>query len=314
MFLVLLLLTLLHAVDCPGWQPGTGTITHAVWTERPRAPASCRTHPVTAAVATEAVPAPATPPPGQAPGTGPPSRLEGVCTPTAHEGAPARDDGPGSSLGVESSPGSGEGPRAAVGVWRYSGALRLSLSPGVAGAAAGGLPPPPPAPPPRGQTEPAGLPGSEHRVPGGRRQQGACRLLTPGGPCPNLLTSEPTTDAGLTGTTCRQGVARPPPLARACERALAGGGGGGQRSTPPRFPAGHPQRGWWWARQRYEPRRPPPWCGPGVRTPDLAGGCLYAHSPQGRPRARRRHWVPPRGGGWPGLWHGAPRHSGGLAV
>ena len=46
----------------------------------------------------------------------------------------------------------------------------------------------------------------------------------------------------------------------------------------------------------------PPWCGTSVQTPDLARGCLYAHSPRRRPRARRWHWVPPGGGGWPGLW------------
>ena len=62
MFLVLLFLTLLHAVDCPGWQSRTVAMTRGGWTALPRAPASCRTHPMPMAVATAAVPAPAPPP------------------------------------------------------------------------------------------------------------------------------------------------------------------------------------------------------------------------------------------------------------
>ena len=60
MFLVLL--TLLHAVDCPGWQSVPVAMTHGGWTALPRAPASCRTHPVPTAAATAAVLAPAAPP------------------------------------------------------------------------------------------------------------------------------------------------------------------------------------------------------------------------------------------------------------
>ena len=155
---------------------------------------------------------PGAPPPGEAPGTGPPSRPEGVYTPTAHEGAPARGDGPGSSLGEGCGPGSGEGPHAAVAGWRYS-----------------------------------------------------------------------------------RGHSRDVP-------------------EPPWCLTGHARRGRRWGRRRYEPRRLPSWSGPSVRTPDLAGGCLYAHGPRGRPRARRWHRVPPGGGGLPGQWHGAPRFRGGLAV
>ena len=91
MFLVLLFLTLcLHAVDCPWWQPKTGVVTCGGAATRPRAPAPYRTHPVPVAVAKAAVPAPAPPPLGRTQG-----RPEGVYTPAAHEGAPARGDGPG---------------------------------------------------------------------------------------------------------------------------------------------------------------------------------------------------------------------------
>ena len=148
MFLVLLFLTLLHAVDRPGWQPGTRAMTHGGWTERPRAPASCRTHPVTTAVATAAVPTPAAPPwAGTRDRT--PSRPEGVYTPTAHEGAPARGDGHVSSLGEGCSPGSGEGPHAAGGGWRYSRghSRRGTAAPPLNGCGRRGgrqTPPPPP--------------------------------------------------------------------------------------------------------------------------------------------------------------------------
>ena len=46
-------------------------------------------------------------PPGVAPVSRPPTWLEGVCTPTAHEGAPGRDDGTGSPPGAEAGPGCG---------------------------------------------------------------------------------------------------------------------------------------------------------------------------------------------------------------
>ena len=59
MFLVLLSLALLHAVDCPGWQSVTVAVTRGGRTAIPRSPSSCRTHPVPTAVATTAVPAPA---------------------------------------------------------------------------------------------------------------------------------------------------------------------------------------------------------------------------------------------------------------
>ena len=62
MFLVLVFLTLLHAVDCPGWQSITVAMTDQGCTALPRARASCRTHPVPTAVATAAVEAPAAPP------------------------------------------------------------------------------------------------------------------------------------------------------------------------------------------------------------------------------------------------------------
>ena len=52
--------------------------------------------------------------------SGPPTWLEGVYTPTAHEGAPGRGDGTGSPPGAGACPGSGTGPHAIVGGWRYS--------------------------------------------------------------------------------------------------------------------------------------------------------------------------------------------------
>ena len=76
------------------------------------------------------------------------------------------------------------------------------------------------------------------------------------------------------------------------ERSRHGGGGRGAANRIAPVPAGHARHGWWWARRRYEPRQPPSWCGPSVRTPDLAKGGLYGHSPRWRPRARRWHWVP----------------------
>ena len=98
------------------------------------------------------------PPFGEASGSGPPVRLEGVYTPTAHKGAPARGDGTGSSLGEGCSPGNGKGPHAAVGGWR------IDRGPSRRGTAApprtesdrrSDRPPPPPperAPPVRGRT------------------------------------------------------------------------------------------------------------------------------------------------------------------
>ena len=64
---------------------------------------------------------PGSPPPGVAPVSGPLTWLEGVYTPTAHEGAPGRGDGTGSPGGGGGcSPGSGAGPHATVGGWRYN--------------------------------------------------------------------------------------------------------------------------------------------------------------------------------------------------
>ena len=67
-----------------------------------------------------AVPAPESLPPGAASATGPFPRQEGVYTPTSHEGAPGRGDGPEFLLGGRegSSPGGGRGPHFRVGQWR----------------------------------------------------------------------------------------------------------------------------------------------------------------------------------------------------
>ena len=149
MFLVLLFLTLLHAVDCPRWKPVTVAMTHGGGQRypEPRPPAGrtrCQRRWQWRRYQ------PRRPPLGEAPGTGPPSRPEGVYTPTAHEGAPARGDGPGSSLGEGCGPGSGAGPHAAAGGWRYSrGHSRhgTAAPPPTGCGRRGGrrtLPPPPP--------------------------------------------------------------------------------------------------------------------------------------------------------------------------
>ena len=92
-------------------------------------------------------------PPGVAPVSGPPTWLEGVYTPTAHEGAPGRGGGTGSPPGAGACPGSGTRPHAIMGGWRYSrgaaaAAPRLLLAPGVTRTVAGAPPPPAPRPPP----------------------------------------------------------------------------------------------------------------------------------------------------------------------
>ena len=149
MFLVLLFLTLcLHAVDCPWWQPRTGVMTHAGVAARPRAPASCRAHPVPVAVATAAVPAPAAPPLGRHQG---PDHRAGrkVSIRPQPTRAPRRE---AMALG----PFWGRGAARAVArvstrQWGVGGttggtaaaALRLPFPTGATGVAAGGLPLPP---------------------------------------------------------------------------------------------------------------------------------------------------------------------------
>ena len=153
MFLVLLFLTVcLHAVHCPWWQSRTGVMTQGgrLHVPEPRLPTrrtrcqwgwrKWRYHP------------PAHPPSG---GTrpGPSGRPMGVYTPTAHEGAPARGDGPGFSLWDGCNPGSGEGPHTAVGGWRYNtGRSRrgTAASPSTRCGKDGGRDPPPEPPPTRG--------------------------------------------------------------------------------------------------------------------------------------------------------------------
>ena len=118
-------------------------------TAPPRLAVACRPHPVSMAVGMAAVPAPAPYPPGEASVSGPPHRPEGAYSPRAHEGAPVRDEGSGSSLGGGCRPGSGEGPMLLWGVGGATGrtaaaAPRLPLTPGAAGSTTGLRPPPPP--------------------------------------------------------------------------------------------------------------------------------------------------------------------------
>ena len=91
------------------------------------------------------------PPLGEASRSGPPSRQEGVYTPTAHEGAPVRGDGHGSSPEEGRSPGSGKGPRAGVWGWRFDRGLSrrgIAAPPRTGCGRHGdrGAPPPPPPP------------------------------------------------------------------------------------------------------------------------------------------------------------------------
>ena len=122
MILALLLKTLcLHAVACPCWlirvcvvnYGGGGAAT------RLRSLVPYQTRPVPVTMGTAAVPPRRPPPPREAPGTGPPARQEGVYTPTAHEGAPGRGDGPGSPSG------GGNPPRRWQGAPRRSGEVAV---------------------------------------------------------------------------------------------------------------------------------------------------------------------------------------------
>ena len=89
------------------------------------------------------------PPPHEvARGTGPPARHEGVYTPTAHEGAPRRGDGPrgrepARAVAGGPTPEWGGGGMAKV---TPAAALQLPLAVGMAGTVAKDPPPPPPPP------------------------------------------------------------------------------------------------------------------------------------------------------------------------
>ena len=183
MFLVLLFLTLcLHVVDFPWWQPRTGVMTHGGAATRPRAPASCRAHPVPVAVATAAVPAPAAPPLGRHQGPEPRAGWKVSIRPQPTR-APRREAmalgplrGRGVARAVARVPtkqwgvGGTTGGTAAV-------ALLLPLPPGGTGVVAGGPPPPP------GRARALGGPGGEHCLSGERRQRG-CTSSRHQGPSP----------------------------------------------------------------------------------------------------------------------------------
>ena len=176
---------------------------------------------------------PRRPPLGEAPGTRPPGRLEGVYTPTAHEGAPARGNGPGSSLGEGCSPGSGEGPHTAVGGWRYdSGHNRRGAAPPPPTGCdrRGSRRTPPPPSPPRGEHGPWGRPGGEHCLSEDRQRRGLHQLPTLRGRCPDLLTSEPSAAVMRTQAPCPQWAAHPPQLTRAS--GLAGTGAAASQIAP----------------------------------------------------------------------------------
>ena len=235
MFLVLLFLTLcLHAVDCPGWQPRTGAITPAGGDCTTPSPGFQPDAPGASGGGNSGGTSPAPPPPlGEAPGTGPPNRLEGVYPPTAHEGAPARGDGPGSSLGDGCNPGNGEGPHTAAGGWRYNRghSRRGAAAPPPTGCDRRGSRWTPP--PPLGEQGPGGQPGGEHCVSGDRQRREARQLPTLRGPCPDLLTSELSAAVKRTEAPCPQGAAQPPQLTRASGLTGAGGAAASQIAPVP---------------------------------------------------------------------------------
>ena len=119
-------------------------------------------------------------PPGVAPVSGPPTWLEGVYTPTAHEGAPGRGDGTGPPPGAGACPGSGTGPHAIVGGWRYSRgrSRRGAAAPSGAGrdqdGGRGTPPPPPPAPRPSPPLPPSPSAGGGGRQWARRTTRAAC--------------------------------------------------------------------------------------------------------------------------------------------
>ena len=238
-FLVLLFLTLcLHAVDCPGWQPRTGAITPGVGTARPRAPASNRRHPVPAAVATTAVPAPAPPPLGRYEGPDPRTGWRVSIRPQSTR-APRREAmALGPFLGTGAARAVARVPTRQWGVGGTTGgtaaaALRPPLPPGATGVAAGGLPRPPP---PRGEQGPGGQPWGEHCLSGDRQRRGARQLPAPRGPCPDMLTSELTAAVKRTEAPCPQGAreAIPTPRIRlpVAGHRVQGGRSAGQLGMP----------------------------------------------------------------------------------
>ena len=217
-------LTLLHAVDCPGWQPGTVATTRGGWTALPRAPAACRAHPVPTAVATAAVPAPAPPPLKRHQGPDPRAgrRVSIRPQPTRAPRPEAMALGPfwgrGAARAVARVPTRRWGVGGTTG-GTAAAALRLPLPPGAAGVAAGGLPPPPP---PLGETRGlGGGPEGEHCLLGGQRLRGARQPLALRG-CPDMLTPEHTAAVWRAEAPCPREAARPPRLTRASEHAMAG--------------------------------------------------------------------------------------------
>ena len=151
MFLVLLFLTLgFHTVGCPCGQPRTRVMTHGGGRSMTPSPGFMPGALGASGGGNSGGTSPGAPPLGEALGTRTPGRLEGVYRPTAHEGAPARGDGPGSSLGEGCNPGSGEGPPTAVGGWRYNTghSRRGAAAPPPTGCdRCGGRRTPPPPPP-----------------------------------------------------------------------------------------------------------------------------------------------------------------------
>ena len=300
MFLVLLFLTLLHAVDCPGWQSGTVAMTRGGWTALPQAPASCRTHPVPTAVATAAVPAPAAPPLGRHQGPDPRAGRRVSIRPQ-----PTRAPRPEAmALG----PLWGRGAARAVArvptrQWRVGGtargtaaaAPRLPLPPGAAGVAAGGLPLPPAPPPPgragawgeaRGRALPVGGPAAAGGTPAPGTEGPLPRRADPGTHCSRVASRGPLSARGglpaatNQGQRARQGgeggdVPDRPGALLDTPGADGGGGGGGTSpgdSPPGVAPVSGPPT---WLEGVYTPtaHEGAPGRGDGTGSPRGAGAC-----------------------------------------
>ena len=185
MFLVLLFLTLcLHAVDCPGWQPGTGAMTHGGVGSATPSPSFLPDAPRSSGSGDNGGTSPGAPPLGEAQGPDPRTSQRVSIRPQPTRARRCEAMAPGPLWGRGAAQAVARVPTRQRGVGGRAGgtpaaALRLSLPPGVAGVAAGRLPHPPP--PPRGTCNLGGSPGAttpcrgtdSHRGRTSSRQRGA---------------------------------------------------------------------------------------------------------------------------------------------
>ena len=157
MFLVLLFLTLLHAVDCPGWQPGTGAMTHGGFDSAALSPGFLPDVPGAKSGGDSGGTSPGAPPLGRHQGPDPRASRRVSIRPQPTR-APRREAmalGPlwrrGAARAVARVPTRQWGVGGTAG-GSAAAALRLPPAPGAAGVAAGRLPLPPAPPPPPGES------------------------------------------------------------------------------------------------------------------------------------------------------------------